>query len=160
MVNFLTAFQNQAKKEDYMYQIALLRTITFANLSKIYGQKTATKVWNSISGLFSKEVHIDESNIETINDMLDREIAHLENYSLETLRRELRLTLRSKVNIYKQSSVNELSQAIINKVAISFSIDNSLTIEQKADAISQRFLERIISNLQKQMDKQTAQEKI
>lgn len=160
MVNLLTAFQNQAKKEDYIYQIALLRTITFANLSKIYGQKTATKVWNSISGLFSKEVHIDESNIETINDMLNREIAHLENYSLETLRRELRLTLRSKVNIYKQSSVNELSQAIINKVAISFNIDNSLTIEQKADAISQRFLERIISNLQKQMDKQTAQEKI
>ena len=153
-----------ASKEELSYLIALLRQQTMKN---IFSDKfnntviTGKKAFNSVMSFFGKSKKTNDDidreskeNHQDINNKIKEEIRALQSYSQEQLYTLFIDEVREELDI-PDSSLALLSNKIIASAAkTDSSINEELTVEQKADIIYQKTLQSIISSLEKQSDEE------
>lgn len=153
-----------ASKEELSYLIALLRQQTMKNIFSDKFNNTVTtgkKAFNSVMSLFGKSNKTNDDidreskeNHQDINNKIKEEIRTLQSYSQEQLYTLFIEEVREELDV-PDSSLALLSNKIIASAAkTDSSINEELTVEQKADIIYQKTLQSIISSLEKQSDEE------
>ena len=153
-----------ASKEELSYLIALLRQQTMKNIFSDKFNNTVTtgkKAFNSVMSLFGKSNKTNDDidreskeNHQDINNKIKEEIRTLQSYSQEQLYTLFIEEVRGELDV-PDSSLALLSNKIIASAAkTDSSINEELTVEQKADIIYQKTLQSIISSLEKQSDEE------
>lgn len=153
-----------ASKEELSYLIALLRQQTMKNIFSDKFNNTVTtgkKAINSVMSFFGKSNKTNDDidreskeNHQDINNKIKEEIRSLQNYSQEQLYTLFIEEVREELDV-PDSSLALLSNKIIASAAkTDSSINEELTVEQKADIIYQKTLQSIISSLEKQSDEE------
>ena len=154
----------KASKEELSYLIALLRQQTMQNIFSDKFNSTVTtgkKAFNSVMSFFGKTNKTNDDidreskeNHQDINNKIKEEIRALQSYSQEQLYTLFIDEVREELDI-PDSSLALLSNKIIASAAkTDSSINEELTVEQKADIIYQKTLQSIISSLEKQSDEE------
>lgn len=154
----------KASKEEISYLIALLRQQTIKNIFSDKFNNTVTtgkKAFNSVMSLFGKSNKTNDDidreskeNHQDINNKIKEEIRTLQSYSQEQLYTLFIEEVREELDV-ADSSLALLSNKIIASAAkTNSSINEELTVEQKADIIYQKTLQSIISSLEKQSDEE------
>ena len=154
----------KASKEELSYLIALLRQQTMKNIFSDKFNNTVTtgkKAFNSVMSFFGKTNKTNDDidreskeNHQDINNKIKEEIRTLQSYSQEQLYTLFIDEVREELDI-PDSSLALLSNKIIASAAkTDSSINEELTVEQKADIIYQKTLQSIISSLEKQSDEE------
>lgn len=154
----------KASKEELSYLIALLRQQTMKNIFSDKFNNTVTtgkKAFNSVISFFGKTNKTNDDidreskeNHQDINNKIKEEIRALQSYSQEQLYTLFIDEVREELDI-PDSSLALLSNKIIASAAkTDSSINEELTVEQKADIIYQKTLQSIISSLEKQSDEE------
>lgn len=154
----------KASKEELSYLIALLRQQTMKNIFSDKFNNTVTtgkKAFNSVMSFFGKTNKTNDDidreskeNHQDINNKIKEEIRTLQSYSQEELYTLFIKEVREELNV-PDSSLSLLSNKIIASAAkTDSSINEELTVEQKADIIYQKTLQSIISSLEKQSDEE------
>ena len=154
----------KASKEELSYLIALLRQQTMKNIFSDKFNNTVTtgkKAFNSVMSLFGKSNKTNDDidreskeNHQDINNKIKEEIRTLQSYSQEELYTLFIEEVREELDV-PDSSLSLLSNKIIASAAkTDSSINEELTVEQKADIIYQKTLQSIISSLEKQSDEE------
>lgn len=154
----------KASKEELSYLIALLRQQTMKNIFSDKFNNTVTtgkKAFNSVMSFFRKTNKTNDDidreskeNHQDINNKIKEEIRALQSYSQEQLYTLFIDEVREELDI-PDSSLALLSNKIIASAAkTDSSINEELTVEQKADIIYQKTLQSIISSLEKQSDEE------
>ena len=154
----------KASKEELSYLIALLRQQTMKNIFSDKFNSTVTtgrKAINSVMSFFGKTNKTNDDidreskeNHQDINNKIKEEIRALQSYSQEQLYTLFIDEVREELDI-PDSSLALLSNKIIASAAkTDSSINEELTVEQKADIIYQKTLQSIISSLEKQSDEE------
>ena len=154
----------KASKEELSYLIALLRQQTMKNIFSDKFNNTVTtgkKAFNSVMSLFGKSNKTNDDidreskeNHQDINNKIKEEIRTLQSYSQEQLYTLFIEEVREELDV-PDSSLALLSNKIIASAAkTDSSINEELTVEQKADIIYQKTLQSIISSLEKQSDEE------
>lgn len=154
----------KASKEELSYLIALLRQQTMKNIFSDKFNNTVTtgkKAFNSVMSFFGKTNKTNDDidreskeNHQDINNKIKEEIRALQSYSQEQLYTLFIEEVREELDI-PDSSLALLSNKIIASAAKTDpSINEELTVEQKADIIYQKTLQSIISSLEKQSDEE------
>lgn len=153
-----------ASKEELSYLIALLRQQTMKNIFSDKFNNTVTtgkKAFNSVMNFFGKSTKTNDDidreskeNHQDINNKIKEEIRALQSYSQEQLYTLFIEEVREELDV-PDSSLALLSNKIIASAAkTDSSINEELTVEQKADIIYQKTLQSIISSLEKQSDEE------
>ena len=154
----------KASKEELSYLIALLRQQTMKNIFSDKFNNTVTtgkKAFNSVMNFFGKSTKTNDDidreskeNHQDINNKIKEEIRVLQSYSQEQLYTLFIEEVREELDV-PDSSLALLSNKIIASAAkTDSSINEELTVEQKADIIYQKTLQSIISSLEKQSDEE------
>ena len=154
----------KASKEELSYLIALLRQQTMKNIFSDKFNSTVTtgkKAFNSVMSFFGKTNKTNDDidreskeNHQDINNKIKEEIRALQSYSQEQLYTLFIEEVREELDV-PDSSLALLSNKIIASAAkTDSSINEELTVEQKADIIYQKTLQSIISSLEKQSDEE------
>ena len=154
----------KASKEELSYLIALLRQQTMKNIFSDKFNNTVTtgkKAFNSVMSFFGKTNKTNDDidreskeNHQDINNKIKEEIRTLQSYSQEELYTLFIEEVRKELDV-PDSSLSLLSNKIIASAAkTDSSINEELTVEQKADIIYQKTLQSIISSLEKQSDEE------
>lgn len=154
----------KASKEELSYLIALLRQQTMKNIFSDKFNNTVTtgkKAFNSVMSFFGKTNKTNDDidreskeNHQDINNKIKEEIRALQSYSQEQLYTLFIEEVREELDV-PDSSLALLSNKIIASAAkTDSSINEELTVEQKADIIYQKTLQSIISSLEKQSDEE------
>lgn len=154
----------KASKEELSYLIALLRQQTMKNIFSDKFNNTVTtgkKAFNSVMNFFGKSTKTNDDidreskeNHQDINNKIKEEIRALQSYSQEQLYTLFIEEVREELDV-PDSSLALLSNKIIASAAKTDpSINEELTVEQKADIIYQKTLQSIISSLEKQSDEE------
>ena len=154
----------KASKEELSYLIALLRQQTMKNIFSDKFNNTVTtgkKAFNSVMSFFGKSNKTNDDidreskeNHQDINNKIKEEIRALQSYSQEQLYTLFIEEIREELDV-PDSSLALLSNKIIASAAkTDSSINEELTVEQKADIIYQKTLQSIISSLEKQSDEE------
>lgn len=154
----------KASKEELSYLIALLRQQTMKNIFSDKFNSTVTtgkKAFNSVMSFFGKTNKTNDDidreskeNHQGINNKIKEEIRTLQSYSQEELYTLFIEEVREELDV-PDSSLALLSNKIIASAAkTDSSINEELTVEQKADIIYQKTLQSIISSLEKQNDEE------
>lgn len=154
----------KASKEELSYLIALLRQQTMKNIFSDKFNNTVTtgkKAFNSVMSFFGKTNKTNDDidreskeNHQDINNKIKEEIRALQSYSQEQLYTLFIDEVREELDV-PDSSLALLSSKIISSAAkTDSSINEELTVEQKADIIYQKTLQSIISSLEKQSDEE------
>lgn len=154
----------KASKEELSYLIALLRQQTMKNIFSDKFNSTVTtgkKAINSVMSFFGKSKKTNDDidreskeNHQDINNKIKEEIRALQSYSQEQLYTLFIEEIREELDV-PDSSLALLSNKIIASAAkTDSSINEELTVEQKADIIYQKTLQSIISSLEKQSDEE------
>lgn len=154
----------KASKEELSYLFALLRQQTMKNIFSDKFNSTVTtgkKAFNSVMSFFGKTNKTNDDidreskeNHQDINNKIKEEIRALQSYSQEQLYTLFIDEVREELDI-PDSSLALLSNKIIASAAkTDSSINEELTVEQKADIIYQKTLQSIISSLEKQSDEE------
>lgn len=154
----------KASKEELSYLIALLRQQTMKNIFSDKFNNTVTtgkKAFNSVMSFFGKTNKTNDNidreskeNHQDINNKIKEEIRTLQSYSQEELYTLFIEEVREELDV-PDSSLALLSNKIIASAAeTDSSINEELTVEQKADIIYQKTLQSIISSLEKQSDEE------
>lgn len=154
----------KASKEELSYLIALLRQQTMKNIFSDKFNNTVTtgkKAFNSVMSFFGKTNKTNDDidreskeNHQDINNKIKEEIRALQSYSQEELYTLFIEEVREELDV-PDSSLALLSNKIIASAAkTDSSINEELTVEQKADIIYQKTLQSIISSLEKQSDEE------
>ena len=154
----------KASKEELSYLIALLRQQTMKNIFSDKFNNTVTtgkKAFNSVMSFFGKSNKTNDDidreskeNHQDINNKIKEEIRTLQSYSQEQLYTLFIEEIREELDV-PDSSLALLSNKIISSAAkTDSSINEELTVEQKADIIYQKTLQSIISSLEKQSDEE------
>ena len=154
----------KASKEELSYLIALLRQQTMKNIFSDKFNNTVTtgkKAFNSVMSFFGKTNKTNDDidreskeNHQDINNKIKEEIRALQSYSQEQLYTLFIEEVREELDV-PDSSLSLLSNKIIASAAkTDSSINEELTVEQKADIIYQKTLQSIISSLEKQSDEE------
>lgn len=154
----------KASKEELSYLIALLRQQTMKNIFSDKFNSTVTtgrKAINSVMSFFGKTNKTNDDidreskeNHQDINNKIKEEIRALQSYSQEQLYTLFIDEVREELDVL-DSSLALLSNKIIASAAkTDSSINEELTVEQKADIIYQKTLQSIISSLEKQSDEE------
>ena len=154
----------KASKEELSYLIALLRQQTMKNIFSDKFNNTVTtgkKAFNSVMSFFGKSNKTNDDidreskeNHQDINNKIKEEIHTLQSYSQEQLYTLFIEEVREELDV-PDSSLAILSNKIIASAAkTDSSINEELTVEQKADIIYQKTLQSIISSLEKQSDEE------
>lgn len=154
----------KASKKELSYLIALLRQQTMKNIFSDKFNNTVTtgkKAFNSVMSFFGKSNKTNDDidreskeNHQDINNKIKEEIHTLQSYSQEQLYTLFIEEVREELDV-PDSSLTLLSNKIIASAAKTDpSINEELTVEQKADIIYQKTLQSIISSLEKQSDEE------
>lgn len=154
----------KSSKEELSYLIALLRQQTMKNIFSDKFNNTVTtgkKAFNSVMSFFGKSNKTNDDidreskeNHQDINNKIKEEIRALQSYSQEQLYTLFIEEIREELDV-PDSSLALLSNKIIASAAKTDpSINEELTVEQKADIIYQKTLQSIISSLEKQSDEE------
>ena len=154
----------KASKEELSYLIALLRQQTMKNIFSDKFNNTVTtgkKAFNSVMSFFGKTNKTNDDidreskeNHQDINNKIKEEIRTLQSYSQEELYTLFIEEVREELDV-PDSSLSLLSNKIIASAAkTDSSINEELTVEQKADIIYHKTLQSIISSLEKQSDEE------
>lgn len=154
----------KSSKEELSYLIALLRQQTMKNIFSDKFNNTVTtgkKAFNSVMSFFGKSNKTNDDidreskeNHQDINNKIKEEIRTLQSYSQEQLYTLFIEEIREELDV-PDSSLALLSNKIISSAAkTDSSINEELTVEQKADIIYQKTLQSIISSLEKQSDEE------
>lgn len=154
----------KASKEELSYLIALLRQQTMKNIFSDKFNNTVTtgkKAFNSVMNFFGKSTKTNDDidreskeNHQDINNKIKEEVRALQSYSQEQLYTLFIEEVREELDV-PDSSLALLSNKIIASAAKTDpSINEELTVEQKADIIYQKTLQSIISSLEKQSDEE------
>lgn len=154
----------KTSKEELSYLIALLRQQTMKNIFSDKFNNTVTtgkKAFNSVMSFFGKTNKTNDDidreskeNHQDINNKIKEEIRTLQSYSQEELYTLFIEEVREELDV-PDSSLSLLSNKIIASAAkTDSSINEELTVEQKADIIYQKTLQSIISSLEKQSDEE------
>lgn len=154
----------KASKEELSYLIALLRQQTMKNIFSDKFNNTVTtgkKAFNSVMSFCGKTNKTNDDidreskeNHQDINNKIKEEIRTLQSYSQEELYTLFIEEVREELDV-PDSSLSLLSNKIIASAAkTDSSINEELTVEQKADIIYQKTLQSIISSLEKQSDEE------
>ena len=160
---------NKLDDETLKYEIASLEIITTKNVLKEYGQKAkkgTINLANKVRGLFSNN-RFTIPEVTTIQDQITNKKNELNNENRENLNNIMRNTLISKVNsvdskacLTEHSSDDEISASIILVATKNYNdINDNLSIAQKADAITKRYKEELLSQVNKTLRNQTDEEK-
>ena len=153
-----------ASKEELSYLIALLRQQTMKN---IFSDKfnntviTGKKAFNSVMSFFGKSKKTNDEidreskeNHQDINNKIKEEIRALQSYSQEQLYTLFIDEVREELDIPDSSLALLSNKIIVSAAKTDSSINEELTVEQKADIIYQKTLQSIISSLEKQSDEE------
>lgn len=156
------------EKEDLCSQLASLKTVTMTNIVSEMGQKTsskAVKAFNGMRKLFNA-APVKEPVVVPLNDRIENCKAELNSKSKDELIEEMRSVLIQKIRDAGDASIGELSDdglsvCVIEAGCRNFKkqINGHLTYAQKADAIYQRYNERLIAQTQEKYNKASEEEK-
>ena len=163
MVNIFAVFK-KADDAAIAMQVAQLQSVTISNIMTPYAQKTRNFFAQVANRLTNS--NFENTNVTELQDLIQKNYLRLQNKSRAELDNLLYAELSKRVNHRRNELLASadkifLSSKIIAEAAKSFDIQKNLTVAQKADAIAQRFYERIRekinSELQKQNSAQAAQ---
>ncbi|AGX43109.1 hypothetical protein [Clostridium saccharobutylicum] len=141
--------------------IAMLEAVNMGNVIKGYGTTVANKgakVINSIGGFFGKNPNVKVVEEKKIEDYILEEKNKIVNLNRSQLDHKLIDALKEKVNMDGVQSNDAISAYIINLVADYLNISENLTVAQKADGIYRRYLEKLLSSIQKELGSQNEEE--
>lgn len=154
--------------EQLSSQLASLKTVTMSNVFSEIGQKASNKtvkVFNGIRKIFNASA-VKEPEVVPLDKRIANCKASLDLKSRETLLNETREVLKEKlksanIHIEENPSNDALSVAVIEAACKNFKsqIDDELTPAQKADAVYQRYNERLISQTRKKYEASSEEEK-
>lgn len=147
---------------ELLDQIALLESINMMNISKPYVAKAKKGVISAINGvgkLFGKDFDIKKPEKKELVDYIEEKRKELSICTRSELDKKMLDDLVSKSRLgIKGSSLDAISVKVIEEASLIFKIPKDLTPSQKADSVYQRFLERMLDNMQKSMRKQNTEE--
>lgn len=151
----------RASDEQIADQIALLETISIANAVKPLTQKAqlgAVRAIKKVGDLFGRKVDIAEPEVKDILVLLDESRKSLDGISRAELDAKLRDILEKRSGCQQDSSDVLISVCLIDKAAGIFHIGDDYTPAQKADSVYRKFYERILTNIQKILERQSSQD--
>lgn len=160
MATIFDGYKN-ATNDQIADQIALLETITLANVLKTYGNKMkkgAVRGLDKIVTMFGKRLNIEEPEVKEVHELVEENREKIKYLSRIELDKKLRQVLCERSKSSEEDTDDIISINVINEAAKLLNIDEYLTPAQKADRVYERFNERILSNIQKQLAKQNYQE--
>ena len=182
MANIFNGYQ-KLSDDDIRNQIAVLNVVTIGNIFSVYGQKARkgiSKALNFFGGLVSKKI-MEEPDVKEIDERIADYVDSLKNMSRddldENLRKAFMIRIGDKTGVrldyeemqaclqdgkqrFKETAQDRkeikdecLSLNVVDKAAKYLNVDLSLTPAEKIEVVSQRYAERIYSELQKQAKK-------
>ena len=163
MVNIFTAFK-KADADAIAMQVAQLQSVTVSNFMKPYAQKAGNFLTNAANWLTKKvrsNVKFQKFDAIDMQELIQQNFLKLKNKSRAELDKLLNEELSKRIN-YKKTKFAILDQiaisnGIITEAAKNFEdIGENLTNAQKADAIAQRFYERIREKVNDELKKQNS----
>lgn len=156
------------EKEELCSQLASLKTVTMTNIVSEMGQKTSSKAVKAFNGM-RKLFHVapvKEPAVVPLNDRIENCKAELNSKSKDELIEEMRSVLIQKIRDAGDVSNGELSDDGLSVYVIETGcknfknqINEHLTYAQKADAIYQRYNERLIAQTREKYNKASEEEK-
>ena len=159
---------NKMDKEQLSAQLATLKIVTMSNVLSEMKQKTskkATQLFNGVRRLFDV-APVKEPNVVSFDKRIADCKSKLDCKTREELIHETRAVLQEKlkalsVSMNNEPSDDELSICVIEAASKNFKkeINTGLSPSQKADAIYQRYNERLIAQTQKKYAHATQEEK-
>lgn len=159
---------NKMQAEQLSSQLATLKVVTMSNAFSEMGQKVSNKTVKLFNGIrkVMKTEPVKEPEVIPLDKRIADCKAQLDTKSREDLIDETRKVLIEKMKslmIAKSSnpSDDELSIYVIEAAAKNFKkeINANLSPSQKADAVYQRYNERLIAQTQKKYNKASDEEK-
>lgn len=141
--------------------IAMLEAVNMGNVFKGYGTTVANKsakIINKLGGFLGKDPGVKEVEEKKIDNYIDEEKNKFINLNRNELDDKLLNVLKEKSNISGNASKDSISVAIINSIAEYLSIEENLTVAQKADGIYRRYFEKLLSSIQKELNNQNEEE--
>ena len=182
MANIFDGYQ-KLSDDDIRNQIAILSVVNIGNIFSVYGQKAhkgISKALNFFGGLVRKKI-MEVPDVKEIDERIADYVDSLKYMSRDDLEQTLRKAFMTRIGDkagmgidYKemQTCLREdmqqieetaqdrreirdecLSLNIVDKAAKYLGVDLSLTPAEKIEVVSQRYAERIYSELQKQAKK-------
>lgn len=182
MANIFDGYQ-KLSDDDIRNQTAVLSVVTIGNIFSVYGQKAhkgISKALNFFGGLVRKKI-MEVPDVKEIDERIADYVDSLKYMSRDDLEQTLRKAFMTRIGDkagmgidYKemQTCLREdmqqieetaqdrreirdecLSLNIVDKAAKYLGVDLSLTPAEKIEVVSQRYAERIYSELQKQAKK-------
>lgn len=158
------------EKDQLSSQLASLKTVTMANVYSEMGQKASkgtVKAFNGIRRLFNA-APVKEPEVISLDERIANCKAELDYKGKDELVSEMRSTLVQKINalsigalLSDNTSDDELSICVIDAACKNFKkqINDDLSPAQKADAVYQRYNERLLAQTKEKYDKATDAEK-
>ncbi|SDV99848.1 hypothetical protein SAMN05216391_1012 [Lachnospiraceae bacterium KHCPX20] len=154
--------------DDLRYQIATLEMVTMSNVMGQMGQQVSSKAV-SFFGSIRKAVTGKETvapKVVSIEERIENRNKELGNMDRKNLEQRIRAVLEEKINSatslnLSNSSDDRISVEVIELALKKYKKDISedLTYAQKADIIRHRYDERMLSQMQEKLNKQTEEEK-
>ncbi len=155
--------------EDLRNQIATLEEMTMKNVIGQMGNKIGNKAARAFSFMrktvTGKETQVAEP--ETVESKIEKKRKELYTCSRYILESRLRTDLTAKVNSATFQNLENPSDDLLSAEVIDLAVKNfkkdkisdDLTYAQKADMIRHRYDERMLTQMQEQLSKQTEEEK-
>ncbi len=97
---------------------------------------------------------LDEPDVKDMWQIMDERCKSLQLESREKLNSLLRALLAERVNMSPDAPLDMISEAIIKEASYLFDISGNLTAAQRADAVFNRYSERVMKNIQKSLQRQ------
>lgn len=167
MANIFDGFKKMSD-EELKYLVASLETVTITNIASEMGQKAkrgSVKLANTIKGRLFNSKQFSEPDVIPLDKRIIARKAEIDNLSREQLNSMMKAILIKKIKttgetIPDQASEDEISVIIISIAAKNYKkeISESLTPAEMADAIFDRYREKLLAQMQEQLKKQTEEQ--
>ena len=166
MANIFDGF-NKINDQGVREQIAVLETVTMANVLKIYGEKAykgITDAVNYIGKIFDKEI-MDSPNVQELDEQIRDCVNSMTDMKREALDWRLRRALSERSHLKNNipsGSVGEvlpsicyddeaLSIAVVDGAAELLEVDQELSPVEKIEVVNQRYAERMLTEMRKKI---------
>ena len=154
---------------DLRSQIATLEEVTMTNVFGQMGNQISNKAATAF-GFVKKKITGKDTEVKPvikIEDKINKKIEVLSSLDRDELDTRIRKVLKEKINsatgqTLENPSDDLLSVEIIDLAVKNFKnekIDENLTYAQKADVIRHRYDEKMLTQMQKELNKQTEEKK-
>ncbi len=137
--------------------IAMLKAVNMGNVFKGYGTlatNKSTKMINGLGKLFGQSKLVNVVEEKKIEDFIEEEKDKISHLSRGELDDRLMWILGDYANNEGNLSRDGISAKCITSSAKYLKVADYLTVAQKADAIHRRYLEKVLSSIQKELIKQ------